>query len=344
MDFISGLPKSYSQTTILVVVDRLSKAAHFMPLRHPFTAADVAQSFLDNVVKHHRFPRSIVTYRDPISCGKFWRELFRLYGAKLQFSSAYHPQTDGQTEVLNRCLECYLRCMTGDYPKQWVKWLPLAEFWYNTTYHSAIGMTPFEAVYGVAPPVHMPYLAGDSSNDLVDRLCSSRETVIHLLKDNLLKAQHCMIQQANKHRTDREFQVGDFVFLKMQPFRRNMLTSSSFHKLAARYFGPFEVLRRVGPIAYELRLPQGTQIHPVFHVSLLKRSPRPGAVVSPVLPPVDADGNTTREPLAILGRKMVRRNNLPVTQVLIHWQHTSEDDATWVDLDVIRRQFPQFVI
>lgn len=194
MDFISGLPKSYSKTTILLVVDRLSKAAHFMALKHPFSAVDVAHFFMDNIIKLHRFPKMIVTDRDPIFCGKFWSELFLLYGVKLQYSSAYHPQSDGQTEVVNRCLETYLRCMTGDFPKQWVRWLSLAELWYNTSFHSAIGMTPYQAVYGVAPPAHLPYLPGDSTNDEVDRLCLSRELTLQLLKGHLRKVQHRMAQ------------------------------------------------------------------------------------------------------------------------------------------------------
>ncbi|KAK4271035.1 hypothetical protein QN277_019789 [Acacia crassicarpa] len=342
MDFISGLPKSYSKTTILVVVDRLSKAAHFMALKHPFTAMDVALLFMDNVVKLHGFPKSIVSDRDPIFCGKFWKELFRLYGVNLHYSSAYHPQTDGQTEVLNRCLECYLRCMTGDFPKQWVKWLSLAELWYNTTYHSATGMTPFEAVYGVPPPIHLPYIASDSSNDLVDQTCLSRELVLSHLKDHLLRAQHRMVQQANKHRSERQLHPGDMVYLKLHPFRRNLLNSSCLHKLAARYFGPFQVLKKIGAVAYELALPATTRVHPVFHVSLLKKHVGPAATVAQTLPPVDDQGQFALEPEFILGRKLVRRNHLSVTQVLVQWKLTQPEDATWEDLSIIQAQFPHF--
>ena len=160
----------------------MSKAAHFAALKHPYTVVDVARLFMDTVVKLHGFPKTIVSDRVAAFCGKFWRELFRLQGVKLQYSSAYHPRSDGQTEVVNRSLECYLRCMTGDFPKQWVKWLALAELWYNTTFHSAIGMTPFQAVYGLPPPIHSPYIPGDSNNELVDRVCLSRELTLQLLR------------------------------------------------------------------------------------------------------------------------------------------------------------------
>jgi hypothetical protein len=127
MDFVEGLPKSEGYSVILVVVDRLTKFAHFIPLRHPYTTDTVAQLFLDNVVKLHGLPSSIVSDRDKIFVSHFWKHLFKLYKVNLTMSTAYHPQTDGQTERINQCLEMYLRCSVQDSPKSWKSWLSLAE-------------------------------------------------------------------------------------------------------------------------------------------------------------------------------------------------------------------------
>lgn len=148
MDFIEGLPNSKGKQVIYVVVDILSKAAHFMSLTHPYTATEVAQSFLDNVFKLHGFPGSITSDRDPIFVSQFWKDLMAFQGVQLQLSSAYHPQTDGQSEVVNRCLETFLRCMCCDVPHEWSKWLPLAEWWYNTNHHTSIQCNPYEVMFG----------------------------------------------------------------------------------------------------------------------------------------------------------------------------------------------------
>ena len=208
MDFIESLPKSQGKTVILVVVDRLSKYAHFLPLSHPFTAIDVAQQFLNNIYKLHGLPNTIVSDRDKVFLSNFWKELFKLLQVKLHMSTSYHPQTDGQTEVVNRSLECYLRCMSGEQPTQWMKWLSLAEWWYNTNHHSAINSTPYEVVYGQPPPVHIPYVGGESRVESVDRTLTAREEAIATCKFHLKRAQDRMKSQADKHRTDRELVIG----------------------------------------------------------------------------------------------------------------------------------------
>jgi transposase InsO family protein len=122
---------------ILVVVDRLSKYVHFISVAHPYSATKIAQIFIANIFKLHGMPSSIVSDRDPVFTSLFWKELFKLHGTELKFSSSYHPQTDGQTEIVNKCVEHYLRCFSGDKPKEWLRWLPLAEWWYNTNIHAS---------------------------------------------------------------------------------------------------------------------------------------------------------------------------------------------------------------
>jgi hypothetical protein len=151
MDFVEGLPMSSGANVIMVVVDRLTKYAHLIPLKHPFNASTVAQVFLDSVVKLHGVPLSIVSDRDKNFISRLWKELFSALGTKLQFTTAYHPQTDGQSERVNQFIEMFLRCFVHDNPQHWRRWLPLAEFWYNSSYHPALGISPFKALYGCEP-------------------------------------------------------------------------------------------------------------------------------------------------------------------------------------------------
>lgn len=134
MDFIEGLPKSQGVDTILVVVDQLSKFAHFLALKHPFTTQKVTNLFIKEVVWLQGFPRSIVSDRDRIFMSLFWWEIFKLHWTKLKRSTAYHPQTDGWSEVVNKSVETYLRCFIQGKPKDWARWPPSAEFWYNTSH------------------------------------------------------------------------------------------------------------------------------------------------------------------------------------------------------------------
>jgi hypothetical protein len=188
MDFIVGLPKSGNKLVIMVVVDHLSKYAHFCALQHPFTTTIVAQLFMDQVFKIHGMPHSIVSDRDPTFTSNFWQEIFNPQGTQFHLSTTYHPQTDGQTEVVNKCLETYLRCFASERKNQWAQWLPLAEWWYNTSYHTTTRMTPFEAVYGQNPPSILSYFLGVSKVQAVDQTLTIREAILCTLKENLVMA------------------------------------------------------------------------------------------------------------------------------------------------------------
>ena len=157
-------------------------------------------------------------------------------------SSTYHPQFDGQTEVVNRSLEQYLRAFVGDKPHTWALWLYLAEFWFNTNYHTFTKMSPFEAFYGFPPPRVLDYVSGLTKVVAVDAVLHDSTVLLDLLKQNLVTAQARMKTQANQHRSYKSFQVGEWVFLRLQPYKQLSLNSKGFHKLSPRYFGPFQIL------------------------------------------------------------------------------------------------------
>jgi hypothetical protein len=162
MYFMEGLSRVNGKSVIFTVVDRFSKYAHFITLVHPYTTTIVAWAFFDGIVWLHGILSSIVSDQDPIFTSNFWRELFRLADVQLNLSSAFHPQSDRQSEATNKIIAMYLHCLTGDRPRQWLQWLPWVEFSYNTTYQASIKTTPFCVVYGRGLPTLRAYTTSEA--------------------------------------------------------------------------------------------------------------------------------------------------------------------------------------
>ncbi|KAH9782770.1 hypothetical protein KPL71_009054 [Citrus sinensis] len=337
MDFITGLPLSRGFEVILVVVDRLSKSAHFGALPSQFTAVKTANLFVDMVVKLYGFPTSIISDRDPIFMSNFWQKLFELNGTQLRHSMTYHPQTDGQSEVVNRGLEQYLRAFTQDKPHTWSSFLGWAEFCYNTSYHSSLRMTPFQALYGRLPPTIPSYSKGSTSIQALEDMLIERDAMLCSLKENLRQGQHRMAQKANLHRRESQLQVVNKVLVRLQPYRQASIAKRSSHKLARRYYEPFAVVERIGPVAYKLDLPTNCRIHPVFHISLLKPYMGNSSIDVYSLPPGSVDNKPLSLPIAICAERKILRQGKEIPQILEQWSDSSPENSTWEDFEEFRK-------
>ncbi|KAL6531492.1 hypothetical protein OROMI_027855 [Orobanche minor] len=270
MDFIVGLPRTQRvNDSIFVVVDRFSKMAHFIPCKRSTDAVHVAQLFFRDIFRLHGLPLSIVSDRDTRFLSHFWRTLWRMANTELNFSSAYHPQTDGQTEVVNRSLGNMLRCLVGDNLKSWDSKLSSAEFAHNLALNRSTGFCPFFVVYGVLPraPIDLLTLPSSKPSDMRATELINELQKLHATTKSHLETSNARYKQiADVRRRDVQFNVGDFVWAVLT---KDRFPVHEYNKLASRKIGPVEIIEKINPNAYRLRLPSHIRTSDVFNVKHL---------------------------------------------------------------------------
>lgn len=323
MDFITALPMSKGNDSVLVVVDRYSKMAHFVPCRKSINAEETARLLLDQVVKLHGVPKEIITDRGPQFISSFWKTLFELLGSKVKLSSAFHPETDGQTERTNQILEQYLRCTINYQQDNWTELLPLAEFAYNNSVQSATNKTPFYLNCGFHPRLDPRQETFAKNPAALDRIEGLQRTRLEL-KEQLTKAQNRYKQYADRFRlSSPEFKRGDKVWL----LRKHIHTTRPSDKLDYRKLGPFIISEEINPVAFKLKLPDSMRVHDVFHVSLLEKyhpSEIPGRKI-PQPPPVQVENETEYEVREILDCKFRGKRLF----YLVDWEGFDASERTW---------------
>ena len=331
MDFVTGLPLTQKKhDAVWVIVDRLTKSAHFLPMRTDCPLDRLAELYIREIVRLHGVPTSIISDRDPRFTSRFWNSFQKAMGTRLQHSTAFHPQTDGQSERVIQVLEDMLRCCIIDFEGSWDKYLPLAEFAYNNSYQTSIGMVPYEALYG--KPCRTPLCWTElSENKLIGpELVQQTEEKLRLIKNRLKAAQDRQKSYADLKRKDVEYEVGDKVFLKVSPWKK-VLRFGKKGKLSPRFIGPYEILERVGPVAYRLALPPDlSKIHNVFHVSMLRRyRSDPTHVIQAEKIEIQSDLSYEEEPVEILAHEVKELRNKRVPLVKVLSRNHSTEEATW---------------
>eukprot|EP00253_Pinus_taeda_P006262 PITA_06262 len=341
MDFITGLPRTKrNNDSIFMVVDKLSKVAHFIPVQSTYRSAQIAHIFMQNVFKLHGLPKTIISDRDVKFTSAFWKTLFAELGTQLNFSTAYHPQTDGQTERVNQMVEDMLRAYVMQQPTGWEDYLHLVEFAYNNDYHTSTQMSPFEVLYGRKCRTRTSWGGPEDKLSLGPEMLKEMEDMVKRVRVNLKAAQDRQKNFADRKRRFKEFQVGDHVYIRIEA-KRSTLQWSGCAKLAPRYCGPFQILARVGPVAYQLALPSHIRVHNVFHVFVLKKYVYdPKHVIRWQEIQVESKGEVLVEPLSILDQREVQLRKQVITKVKVQWRHFGPDEATWEDEELMKRTYP----
>jgi hypothetical protein len=345
MDFIVGLPRTAKgYDAIWVIIDRLTKIAHFLPVKVKYPVITYAELYIARILSLHGVPKTIVSDRGPQFVSKFWEELHRSLGTKLLHSSAYHPQTSEQTERVNQILEDMLRACKLDFSQKWDECLPLAEFSYNNSYQESIKMAPFEALYGRRCRTPLNWSEPGERCFFRPDMVKEAEDKVQKIIQNMKKAQARQKSYADKRRMPLYFLEGDYVYLKVSPMK-GVSHFGVKGKLAPRYIGPFLILERYGPMAYRFQLPETlSAVHKVFHVSQLKKCPRvPDRTIEVTDVVLEPDLTYSEHPIRILDQKdrVTRRKTIKFYK--IQWNQHSEDEATWETQDFLDKNFPGFL-
>ncbi|CAI7799696.1 unnamed protein product [Closterium sp. NIES-54] len=344
LDFITGLPStSRGHDSILVVIDKFSKLGHFIPTNATATAEATARLFFDRIITIHGIPATLISDRDPKFTSKFWKELMGLLGTKLAMSSAYHPQTDGQTERLNQVVEQLLRTACKDDVSHWDKQLPTLEFAYNNASHAATGKSPFFLCFGREPltpqqpttPAHV-----QAAHDFV----TTMQQLWEKTQRRLTTMQTSQKQYADRQRRDHSVAVGDQVLLDT----RNLNLSHLPSKLRPRFCGPFLVEAQETPVTFRLRLPDTWKLHNAFHVQLLKPYKDPNQQFQgwqlPPPPPVLVQDEPEYEVERVLTH---RRRGGKTLEFLLRWKGYDPPEDSWVveaDMGNARRALKDYLV
>lgn len=334
MDFITSLPLSEGYDTILVIKDRYTKMVHFIPVKATISSKDLAQIALENWIKLHGIPTHITSDRDKLFIHGFWHDLCRLLRIEQRLSSAYHPQTDGSSEVVNQMIEQYIRIYGNYAQNDWSKWLPLCEFTYNNSVNASTKVTPFWACYSYHPrDINLKEVkSSDIARKDVEDLSKSVQELHNHLRETLFETQNQYSIQANKRRIAApQFEIGSNVYLN----RKNIKTLRPKFKFDSRFLGPFEVIEKIGNDAYRLRLPSQWKIHNVFHVSLLEpgqTNPYPSQRLPETPQPEVIEGLEEYEIESIRDHRI----HYGKLQYLVHWLDTLDAQNTWEDSPSIK--------
>ncbi|GJT05569.1 putative reverse transcriptase domain-containing protein [Tanacetum coccineum] len=278
--------------------------------------------YIKEIVSRHGVPISIISDRDNHFTSRFWKSLQNALGTQLDMSTAYHPETDGQSERTIQTLEDMLRACVIDFGKGWGKHLPLVEFSYNNSYHASIKATPFEALYG-------PEIIHETT-----------EKIVHI-RQHLQAARDRQRSYANVRRRPLEFQVGDRVMLKVSP-RKGIIRFGKRGKLNPRYIGPFKILKQIGLVEYKLELPEElSNVHSTYHVSNLKKCLSDESLVIPIKElRLDDKLNFVEEPVEIMDREVKQLKQSCILIVKVRWNSKRGPKFTWEREDQIRAKYP----
>ncbi|KAK8934655.1 hypothetical protein KSP39_PZI014259 [Platanthera zijinensis] len=343
MDFVHGLPRSQrGHDSIWVIVDRLTKVAHFIPNKRDDSVETLAKLYVEQIVRLHGVPRSIVSDRDGRFTSKDWRLVHQMLGTKLAFSTAFHPQTDDQTERTNRTMEDMLRMCALDFGKKWEEHLVMVEFAYNNSYQASIGMTPFEALYGRKCRTPLAWAETGETKLLGKKEVEDATSTIRSIRERLLIAQDRQAKYYNAKHRNVEFAVGDWVYLKIKPFK-GVSRIRRLKKLSPRYLGPFEVVERVGEAAYRLALSlELSGLHDVFHISVLHKAVKdPAHIVENDRVPVEYGLTTKVKPIRIEDRAEKQLRNKVIGMVKVRWDNCGREELTWEREQTMRAEFPE---